>query len=217
MESDMDQPFRGRGAGGPRAGLGGGWCEGDANEFTTHGDPFFRLNPENGAIMARDLAKGLSKLRPDQQAAFEGNAEAFAKTLALDIERWKEALKPLAGMRILCTQCGWQTFAGLGGPELLVCKRKPGCCPTPEALVKHVEEMKVSAILLDPHTMPNHVKALRTVPDVLIVASPPPSETCRERRVTGPFSKNFCPSSAEVRQGARRQELKGGELHATQR
>ncbi len=38
--------------------------------------------------------------------------------------------------------------------------------------MKHVEEMNVAVILLDPHTMPNHVKALRTVPDVLIVDVP---------------------------------------------
>jgi ABC-type Zn uptake system ZnuABC Zn-binding protein ZnuA len=156
----------------PAHASGGGWCEGDVNEFTVRGDPFYRLNPENGAIMAREVAKGLAKLRPDQKAYFEGNADAFAKTIVSDIERWKEALKPLAGMRVFCTQCGWQNFARLGGPELLVCKRKPGCCPTPEALVKHVEEMKVAVILLDPHTMPNHVKALRTVPKVILADVP---------------------------------------------
>lgn len=156
----------------PARATGGGWCEGDVNEFTTHGDPFFRLNPENGAVMANEVARELAKLRPDQKAYFEGNADAFAKGLARDIERWKEGLKPLAGVRILCTQCGWQNFAKLGGPELLVCKRKPGCCPTPEALVKHVEEMKVAVILLDPHTMPNHVKALRTVPHVILADVP---------------------------------------------
>ncbi len=156
----------------PAVTSGGGYCEGDVNEFTVHGDPFFRLNPENGAIMAREVARGLAKLRPGQKAYFKENAETFAKALALDIERWKEALKPLNGMRVLCTQCGWQNFARLGGPELLVCKKKPGCCPTPEALVKHVEEMKVAVILLDPHTMPNHVKALRTVPKVILADVP---------------------------------------------
>jgi len=156
----------------PARATGGGWCEGDVNEFTVQGDPFFRLNPENGAVMAREVARGLAKLRPGQKAYFEGNADAFAKDLARDIERWKEGLRPLAGVRILCTQCGWQNFAKLGGPELLVCKRKPGCCPTPEALVKHVEEMKVAVILLDPHTMPNHVKALRTVPHVILADVP---------------------------------------------
>jgi ABC-type Zn uptake system ZnuABC Zn-binding protein ZnuA len=152
----------------PAHASGGGWCEGDVNEFTVRGDPFYRLNPENGAIMAREVARGLAKIRPDQKAYFEQNAETFSKDLAISVERWRQALKPLAGLRVLCTQCGWENFARLGGPELLVCKRKPGCCPTPEALVKHVQEMKVSFILLDPHTMPNHVKALRTVPGVPI-------------------------------------------------
>ena len=151
---------------------GGGWCEGDVNEYTTHGDPFFRLNPENGAAMARDVAQGLSKLRPAQKGYFESNAEAFSKALANDIAKWKEELKPLAGMQVLCTQCGWENFARLGGPQLHVCKMKPGCCPTPEALVKHVEEMKVDAILLDPHTSSKHADALRKVPNVIIAEVP---------------------------------------------
>lgn len=156
----------------PAVSTGGGWCEGDVNEFTSHGDPFFRLNPENGALMARDVAQGLSQLRPAQKAYFESNAEAFSKALASDIARWKEELKPLAGMRILCTQCGWENFAKLGGPQFLVCKMKPGCCPTPEALVKHVQEMKVDAILLDPQTSPKHAKALREMRNAVIADVP---------------------------------------------
>lgn len=147
---------------------GAGWCEGDYNEFTTHGDPFFRLNPENGAVMARDIAKGLAKLRPAQKAYFDTNAEAFAKNLALDIPRWKEALKPFAKTRILCTQCGWENFAKLGGLDLVVCKQKPGCCPTPEALIEHVKQMKADLIFLDPHTSPRHAKALKEAPGFVV-------------------------------------------------
>ena len=155
----------------PAHASGGGYCEGDVNEFTVHGDPFFRLNPENGGAMAREIAKGLAKLRPASKAYFKVNSETFSKALTSNIAKWKEALKPLAGMRVLCTQCGWENFK-LGGPELLVCKMKPGCCPTPEALVKHVEEMKVDAILLDPHTSPKHADALRKVPNVIIADVP---------------------------------------------
>ncbi len=63
----------------PAHASGGGWCEGDVNEFTVHGDPFFRLNPENGAIMAREVARGLAKLRPDQRTYFDENAERLFK------------------------------------------------------------------------------------------------------------------------------------------
>jgi ABC-type Zn uptake system ZnuABC Zn-binding protein ZnuA len=150
----------------------GGYCEGDVNEYTTHGDPFFRLNPENGAVMARDVAKALGKLRPSEKATFQSNAEAFSKKLAGDIARWKRELKSVAGIRIFCTQCGWENFAKLGGPELLVCKKKPGCCPTPEALAQHVKEMKAAVILVDPHTRPNHAKALREMKDVVITDVP---------------------------------------------
>jgi ABC-type Zn uptake system ZnuABC Zn-binding protein ZnuA len=147
---------------------GAGWCEGDYNEFTTHGDPFFRLNPENGAVMARDIAEGLAKLRPAQKAYFENNAETFAKGLGAEIAKWKEALKPFAKTRILCSQCGWENFAKLAGLDLVVCKQKPGCCPTPEALVEHVKQLKVDMIFLDPHTFPKHAKALKEAPGFVV-------------------------------------------------
>jgi ABC-type Zn uptake system ZnuABC Zn-binding protein ZnuA len=137
-----------------------------------HGDPFFRLNPENGAVMARNVAEGLAKLRPEEKAYFEGNAEAFRNALAADIVRWKAELQALAGVRVLCTQCGWENFAKLGGPELIVCKKAPGCPMTPEAIAKHVKQVSAQIILLDPHTIARVAKALREVPGVVVAEAP---------------------------------------------
>ncbi len=151
---------------------GAGWCEGDYNEYTTHGDPFFRLNPENGAIMAKDIAEGLARVRPAQKAYFEANARIFAKDMKGWVAKWKEALKPFVSMRILCTQCGWENFGRFGGLDLLVCKQKPGCCPTPEAMVEHVKQMKASLIFLDPHTAAKYAAALRGEPGFVVEEVP---------------------------------------------
>jgi zinc/manganese transport system substrate-binding protein len=149
-----------------------GYCEGDVNEFTVHGDPFFRLNPENGAVMARDIVAGLAKLRPAEKAHFESNAEAFRQALASKIVRWKAELHALAGMRVLCTQCGWENFAKLGGPELIVCKKAPGCPMTPEEITKHAKEINAKIILLDPNTVAKVAKALREAPGAVVVEVP---------------------------------------------
>ncbi len=149
-----------------------GYCEGDVNEFTSHGDPFFRLNPENGAVMARNVAAGLTKLRPSEKAYFKGNAEAFRNALATDIARWKAELQGLAGVRVLCTQCGWENFAKLGGPELIVCKKAPGCPMTPEDIAKHVKQVNAQIILLDPRTIARVAKALREAPGVIVAEAP---------------------------------------------
>lgn len=136
-------------------------CTGYVDPAFAAGDPFFWLNPENGGLMARHIAKGLGELRPASRAHFLANAEIFQKALAKDIDRWKAALKPLHGLRIFSAQCGWQNFSSMGGPQFVVCKGTPGELPNPQALLTHVREMKADLILVDPHTPAEYTEAFR--------------------------------------------------------
>jgi zinc/manganese transport system substrate-binding protein len=136
-------------------------CSGYVDPAFAAGDPFFWLNPENGGLIARHIAKGLGELRPASRATFMANADAFQKALAKDIDRWKSALKPLRGMRVFSAQCGWQNFSSLGGPQFVVCKGTPGELPSPQALLTHIREMKANLILVDPNTPPEYTEAFR--------------------------------------------------------
>ena len=136
-------------------------CFGYVDPSLMAGDPFFWLNPENGASIARAAAEGLGDLRPDKRGTFLANAEAFQKDLERDIVRWKKELEPLAGLRIFSAQCGWQNFSKLGGPTFVVCKGTPGTLPTPQLLLDHVKEMKAQIILVDPNTPPEYGRAFR--------------------------------------------------------
>lgn len=136
-------------------------CTGYVDAAFAAGDPFFWLNPMNGGLMARHIAKGLGDLRPASRAAFLANAEAFQKALAKDIERWKAELKPMQGLRIFSAQCGWQNFSAMGGPQFVVCKGTPGELPDPKALLAHIREMKADLILVDPHTPMEYTDAFR--------------------------------------------------------
>jgi len=147
-------------------------CEGYADPLYAAGDPFFWLNPENGAVMARNVAKGLSKLQPGKESYFHANATAFGKALASDIARWREALKPLHGWRIFSAQCGWQNFSSMGGPKFLVCKATPGQLPNPKLLLDHVKQMKATVILVDPNTPPEYVAAFKEHSGVKVIEVP---------------------------------------------
>jgi zinc/manganese transport system substrate-binding protein len=136
-------------------------CSGYVDPAFVSGDPFFWLNPENGGIIARHIAKGLGELRPASRALFMANADAFQKALAKDIERWKAALKPLHGLRIFSAQCGWQNFSSMGGPEFVVCKGTPGELPSPQSLLLHIKQMKADLILVDPNTPADYTEAFR--------------------------------------------------------
>ena len=144
-------------------------CEGYVDPLLKAGDPFFWLNPENGAVIAKNVAKGLGKLQPDKRAYFLANAEAFTRALGADIARWKEALKPLHGLRVFSTQCGWQNFSNLGGPKFVVCKRKLGELPTPQILLDYIKQMKAEVVLVDPNTPREYVEALQDQPGFKVI------------------------------------------------
>lgn len=144
-------------------------CFGYVDFAFVAGDPFFWLNPENGSVIARNIAKGLSELRPKNRALFMANADAFQKSLTTDIARWKADMKPLHGLRIFSAQCGWQNFSVMGGPEFVVCKGTPGELPSPQSLLAHIRQMKADLILVDPNTPPEYVEAFREHAHVKVV------------------------------------------------
>jgi len=147
-------------------------CSGGVDPAFAAGDPFFWLNPENGAIIARNIARGLGELRPASRALFVANAEAFRKSLEQDISRWKVAMKPLHGLRIFSAQCGWQNFSSMGGPEFVVCKGTPGELPSPQSLLQHIKQMKAAFILVDPNTPPDYTEAFREHSNLKVIEVP---------------------------------------------
>ena len=154
-------------------------CSGYVDPAYADGDPFFWLNPANGGLMARNIARGLGELRPGSRAFFMANAEAFEKALASDIARWKVALKPLQGVRVFAAQCGWQNFSALGGPSFVVCKGTPDEQPSPKALLLHIRAMKAALILVDPNTPPDYVEAFREHSKLKVVEVPSSIEGIR--------------------------------------
>lgn len=144
-------------------------CDGYVDPSLMVGNPFFWLNPQNGGVIARNVAEGLGDLRPAKRAYFMANASTFEAALDRDIARWKEELKPLTNLRVFCTQCGWQNFSQLGGPTFVVCKGTPGVLPTPAILVDHVKEMKAQVVLLDPNTPPEYGRAFRQQTGLTVV------------------------------------------------
>jgi ABC-type Zn uptake system ZnuABC Zn-binding protein ZnuA len=147
-------------------------CFGYVEVSFMHGDPFFWLNPQNGVVIARDLAEGFAELRPEKKSYFLANAEAFGKALEKDIVRWQAELVPLKGLRIFSAQCGWQNFAQIGGPSFASCKNTPGQLPSPETLVDHVKRMKVHLIIVDPNTPPEYGRAFREETGAKVIEVP---------------------------------------------
>ncbi len=146
-------------------------CEGFVPIQFMHGDPYFWLNPENGAVIARTIAAGLAQLRPGRVATFQANAEAFAADLAGRIQGWRARLAHLAGTKIFITQCGWANLARLG-PAFMSCRSEPGVLVKPPLLAEQINGQQVPIVVVDPHTPEEYAETFRTRTRARVVVIP---------------------------------------------
>lgn len=157
-------------------------CYGVTDTRFMYGDPFFWLNPDNGARIASNVAEGLRKLRPNKAALFQERAAAFSKSLKTHIAKWRSEMAGLKGLRVFGTQCGWQNIsAALPGPVFGACKSTPGQLPPREVLVGYVKQLKAEVVLVDPNTPPDHAAALREMSEVCVMTVPSSIEFLSEK------------------------------------
>jgi len=147
-------------------------CEGFVEIQFMHGDPFFWLNPENGAVIARNVAEGLSRLRPERTETYAANADAFAVEMSASMERWRSELAPLAGTRVFVAQCGWANLSRLGGPVFMTCRTTPGTLARPEVLAEQVASQQVPIVVVDPNTPPEYAETFRSRTRAVVVVVP---------------------------------------------
>ena len=152
-------------------------CYGYLDVELASGDPFFWLNPQNGPVIARNIAEGLSTLRPEKRKYFMSNLETFTKSLNSDINRWKKQLSQIADLRIFATLCGWQNFSRFGGPNFVVYKATPGSLPTYDNLLEQLKRMKVEFVILDPSTSAEDKKSFREESGFTVLEIPSCIET----------------------------------------
>src|SRR5438876_1123158 len=65
------------------------------------GNPHYWLDPENGKIIAKDVAEKMSQLRPGDRAGFEQRLSDFTSRLDGAEKRWLAALAPYRGTKVV--------------------------------------------------------------------------------------------------------------------
>ena len=147
-------------------------CEGFVEIQFMHGDPFFWLNPENGAVIARNVAAGLGRVRPERAETYAANAEAFAAEMSANVARWRTELAPLADVKVFVAQCGWANLASLGGPVFMTCRTTPGTLARPEVLAEQVVAQGVPIVVVDPNTPAEYAETFRSRTRAAVVVIP---------------------------------------------
>jgi zinc/manganese transport system substrate-binding protein len=125
---------------------------GDVHPF---GNPHYWLDPENGRIIARAIARRLSALDPAGAPEFQANLAAFETKLTEGAKRWAAALAPYAGTEVVTYHNSWPNF--LKRFRLVAAdyvEPKPGIPPSPSHTVELIDLMrarKLPVILMEPY------------------------------------------------------------------
>jgi len=121
-------------------------AEGDVHP---KGNPHYNLDPQNGRVIARNIADGLARNYPQHKALFEKNLAAYLAELDKALVRWQGMVAPLKGTKFVAYHSDWAYFANrFGLQQAGSIEVKPGIEPTPNHLVGLAQKMQQEKIPL---------------------------------------------------------------------
>ncbi|MBK5259704.1 MAG: zinc ABC transporter substrate-binding protein [Thermoanaerobaculia bacterium] len=119
------------------------------------GNPHYWLDPANAVRMAIQIEKKLSELRPSDATYFRERLNAFKLKMSDADKRWRAALAPFRGAKIVTYHNSWPNFVRRYGLDVVgYVEPKPGVPPSPAhifSLINTMKEQKVKLILMEPY------------------------------------------------------------------
>lgn len=142
-----------------------------------YGNPHYWLDPENGKVIAENIARALKKISPSDAAAFEKNLAAFKKKLDEKVKVWQAKMKPYKGAKIVTYHRSWPNFARRFGLDVVeYMEPKPGIPPSPSHLAQVILKMKkenVKLIMVEPYFDLRAAKVVAGKTGATVFAAPP--------------------------------------------
>ncbi len=127
-------------------------AEGDVHPF---GNPHYWLDPDNGGVMAANIAGRLSELSPADAPYFRSRLDAFQERLAGAVRSWEDRMRPHRGAKVVTYHNSWPNFTGRFGLEVVgFVEPRPGIPPAPShtlELIRTVKAQGVRVILVEPY------------------------------------------------------------------
>ena len=127
-------------------------AEGDVHP---QGNPHYWLDPDNGKIVAKEIADKLSQLRPNDRAYFDQRQMAFVAKVSDAEKRWLAAMQPYKGVKVVTYHRSFPNFAERFGLDVVgYVEPRPGIPPSPQHTLDLINEMKrqnVKLVLVEPY------------------------------------------------------------------
>ena len=119
------------------------------------GNPHFWLDPENGRRVAQAVQGKLSELSRGDAAYFAQRFADFDRRLSEATKKWKTAMAPYKGIKVVTYHRSWPNFADAFGLDVIgYVEPKPGIPPSPAHTLQLEQEMKqqnVKIVLVEPY------------------------------------------------------------------
>jgi zinc/manganese transport system substrate-binding protein len=119
------------------------------------GNPHFWLDPENGKIVAREVAAKLGQFRQGDKAYFDGRLADFTKRIDEAEKRWLATMAPYKGTKVVTYHRSFPNFAERFGLDVVgYVEPRPGIPPTPQHTLDLINEMKrqnVKVVMVEPY------------------------------------------------------------------
>jgi zinc/manganese transport system substrate-binding protein len=119
------------------------------------GNPHYWLDPANGRRIAQTIQAKLAQLSSGDSGYFAQQYAAFDRKLTEAESRWKSAVAPFKGLKIVTYHRSWSNFADALGLDVIgYVEPKPGIPPSPAHTLSLIQEMKrqnVKIILVEPY------------------------------------------------------------------
>jgi zinc/manganese transport system substrate-binding protein len=119
------------------------------------GNPHFWLDPENGKIVAREIAAKLGQFRRGDKAYFDERLADFTRRIDEAEKRWLTTMAPYKGMKVVTYHRSFPNFAERFGLDVVgYVEPRPGIPPTPQHTLDLMNEMKrqnVKIVMVEPY------------------------------------------------------------------
>jgi zinc/manganese transport system substrate-binding protein len=119
------------------------------------GNPHYWLDPENGRRVAKAIQAKLTELDRANAGFYQQRAADFERRLNEAEARWKAAMAPYKGIKVVTYHRSWPNFADEFGLDVIgYVEPKPGIPPTPQHTLDLIQAMKqqnVKLILVEPY------------------------------------------------------------------
>jgi len=119
------------------------------------GNPHYWLDPDNGKLIAKDIADKLGELRPADRAYFQMRLDDFQKRLTEAEKRWTASMAPFKGAKVVTYHQSFSNFADHFGIVVAgYVEPRPGIPPSPQHTLDLENQMKqqnIKIVLVEPY------------------------------------------------------------------